>query len=545
MKFGQMPVSQAEGTLLAHSLKRGSVSFKKGRRLSSEDIEALRLAQIEEVTVAQLEDGDVHEDEAAEALASSLSGDGTALTSAVTGRCNIMSSSRGLLRLDTKLINSVNRIDEALTVATLPAYEVVEPRQMMATVKIIPFAASRQSLQRCQELCQEAGEAPVQIASFQRKKVGLIQTSLAGMKESLLDKTQSALNHRLRQLGSPDVREIRCVHEEEEVAAAISRLAAEKLDILLISGASAIIDRKDTIPAAIERSGGQVNHFGMPVDPGNLLLLAEIEGIDVIGLPGCARSPKLNGFDWVLQRLCADLPIKPDDISGMGVGGLLKEIPSRPMPRTQAVSHDETERLPKVTALVLAAGQSRRMGRINKLLEKANGKSLLEATIDTALDSQVSDCLVVTGYEADKIQTNLKDKAVRFIHNPKYADGLSTSLQAGLAGLEENTDAVIVMLADMPEVSSEVLNRLVTSYNPVEGREICVPTWEGKPGNPVLIGKEFFPEIMEISGDIGARRLLGDYPDRVAEVDVKDASVLADIDAPQDLEALRQRIQEA
>ncbi|WP_026986273.1 NTP transferase domain-containing protein [Fodinicurvata fenggangensis] len=541
MIFGQIPIDQAEGALLAHSLKRGSVNFKKGRQLSAEDIQVLRLARIEEVTVAQIEDGDIHEDDAAQALASSVAGSGTELTSAVTGRCNIMSTCHGLLVVDSETINTVNRVDEALTVATLPAYEMVEPRQMLATVKIIPFAAPRHSLQSCQDLCRKATAAPVRIAPFQRKKVGLIQTSLAGMKESLLDKTQSALNHRLRQLGSPDVREIRCAHDEGEVAAAISRLTAEKPDILLVSGASAIIDRKDTIPAAIEQAGGQVRHFGMPVDPGNLLLLAEIGGIDVIGLPGCARSPKLNGFDWVLQRLCADLPIAPEDIAGMGVGGLLKEIPSRPLPRTQAVSQEETAQFPRVTALVLAAGQSRRMGHINKLLEQVNGKSLLQTTVDTALDSQVSDCLVVTGHESDKVQEKLDGKAVRFIHNPKYADGLSTSIQAGLAALEDNTDAILVMLADMPEVSSEVLNHLVTSYNPVEGREICVPTWQGKRGNPVLIGKEFFAEIMEISGDIGARQLLGDYPDLVAEVAVKDDSVLADIDAPQDLEALRKR----
>lgn len=540
MQFSRVPLDQAEGTLLAHSLKLGSVNFKKGRHLSAEDIELLRTARIEEITVARLEDGDIHEDEAAEKLAQAIAGAGTDLTTAVTGRCNITATIHGLLMIESDSINAINNVHEALTVATLPPWELVEPQQMLATIKVIPYAAPVTALSSCQSICSAAEKAPVRVVPFQRKKVGLIQTSVAGMKESLLDKTQSAINQRLRQLGSPNVREIRCAHDENEVADAVSRLAAEDLDLILISGASAIIDLKDVVPSAVEQSGGRIDHFGMPVDPGNLLLLASLDEKAVVGLPGCARSPKLNGFDWILHRLCADLPVRREDVTAMGVGGLLKEIPSRPLPRNQAVNRDETGRQPKVTAIVLAAGQSRRMGNSNKLLEEVEGQTLLQKCVETALNSQASECLVVTGHEADRIRDSLEGKAVRFVHNERYAEGLSTSLRAGLSALEEDTDAVIVLLGDMPEVGSDVLDHLIATYSPVEGREICVPTWEGKRGNPVLIGKEFFAEIMEISGDIGARRLLGDYPDLVAEVPMKDAAVLVDIDAPQDLKALRE-----
>lgn len=539
MLFSKVAVDQAEGTLLAHSMKSGSINFKKGRQLSSADLELLRTARIEEVTVARLEEDDIHEDEAAERLARAISGTGSELTTAVTGRCNITANIHGLLVIDVDSINAVNTVDEALTVATLPAWEVVEPQQMLATIKVIPFAAPASSLHSCQSVCSTADQAPLRVLPFKRKKVGLIQTSVAGMKESLLDKTLSAINHRLQQLGSPEVREIRCAHDETEVAGAVSRLAAEELDMIFISGASAIIDREDVVPAAVVRGGGHINHFGMPVDPGNLLLLATLEDKSIVGLPGCARSPKMNGFDWVLRRLCADLPVRREDITAMGIGGLLKEIPSRPLPRNQAVGQEETKRLPRVTALVLAAGQSRRMGENNKLLEEVRGQTLLQKCVDMASKSQASDCLVVTGHDAEKIRSSLEGKAVRFAHNKSYTEGLSTSLRTGLSALEENTDAAIVLLADMPEVGSDVIDQLIATYNPAEGREICVPTWQGKRGNPVLVGKEFFREIMEISGDIGARRLLGDYPDLVAEVPMKDAGVLIDIDAPQDLKALR------
>ena len=104
-------------------------------------------------------------------------------------------------------------------------------------------------------------------------------------------------------------------------------------DALIAFGASAITDRRDVIPAAIEAIGGRIERFGMPVDPGNLLLLAERHGMPIIGAPGCARSPKENGFDWVLQRVLAGVPIHDADIRAMGVGGLLMEIASRPQPR--------------------------------------------------------------------------------------------------------------------------------------------------------------------------------------------------------------------
>src|SRR5262249_57563189 len=103
--------------------------------------------------------------------------------------------------------------------------------------------------------------------------------------------------------------------------------------LVLIFGASAIPDRRDVIPAAIEAAGGNVEHFGMPVDPGNLMLIGSAAGRAVLGAPGCARSPKENGFDWILARLLCGLPVRRSDITGMGVGGLLMEIVTRPQPR--------------------------------------------------------------------------------------------------------------------------------------------------------------------------------------------------------------------
>ena len=537
MIFAETPVAEAEGCLLAHSTKAANKTFKKGRKLSAADIRCLLDAGIERVVAARLESGDVHEDEAATLLAQAIAGDNLELTAAFTGRCNLIAQRSGLLRFEKNLLDAINLLDEALTVATLPDYEAVEPRQLAGTVKIIPFAVAKHSLDRALQIAKE--RAPLlTLAPFLEKRVGLIQTTLPGTKNTLLDKTVEAANLRLADLGCPPVIETRTPHNRQAIAAAIREMREHAFDILLISGASAIVDRHDEIPAGIELAGGKVDHFGMPVDPGNLILLGHDDQGPILGLPGCARSPKVNGFDWVLQRLVAGLPVTPEDMMRMGAGGLLKEIGGRPLPRAQAVEPPQAQRAPRIAAIVLAAGLSRRMGEQNKLLLKADGKSLVRGAAEKALASQAVETLVVTGHEQAEVASELSSLNLRIIENPNYAEGLSASLKAGLSALPQFVDGALILLADMPGLDGETLNKLIAAFNPVEGRDFCVPTFEGQWGNPVLIGRRFFPEALAIEGDRGARELLRDYPDQVAEVAVTDSGILRDIDSPEDAEGL-------
>jgi molybdenum cofactor cytidylyltransferase len=200
---------------------------------------------------------------------------------------------------------------------------------MAATVKIIPFAASRVALD---EALASVGQGAVAVAPFRPLRVGVVSTLLPGLKPSVVAKTLRILEERLAPAGAHILREERAPHEAAALAQALDRVAPES-DIVIVFGASAITDRRDVIPKAIEDRGGRIDHFGMPVDPGNLLLLGELAGRPIIGAPGCARSPKENGFDWVLQRLLAGVPIGPKEIKAMGVGGLLMEIAQRPQPR--------------------------------------------------------------------------------------------------------------------------------------------------------------------------------------------------------------------
>ncbi|MGF1610337.1 MAG: NTP transferase domain-containing protein [Kiloniellales bacterium] len=541
MIFGDTPLDQAEGAILAHSVTAGDARFKKGRVLSADDLAALRKAGIRSVVAARLEPGDVHEDVAAATIAEAVTGEGLSASAAFTGRCNLIAETRGVLVIDRARLEALNLVDEAVTVATLPAYELIEPRQMAATIKIIPFAVSGPVLEACLAVAQRTGPI-VRVAALRPRQVGLVQTTLPGLKPSILDKTKEAIDARLAALDCPPSLERRVAHKSDAVAAAIGALRAEGCALVLVSGASAIVDRRDVVPAGIEAAGGVIEHFGMPVDPGNLLLFAKKDGRPVVGLPGCARSPKLNGFDWVLQRLLADVPVTSRDLMLMGVGGLLKETSARPLPRAAAVEEapaPAAPRAPSIAAVVLAAGRSTRMGPVNKLLADVAGAPMVRRVAEAVLASRAEPVVVVTGHNRDKVEAALTGLGVTTVHNSDYAAGLSTSLHRGLAAVPAEADGVVVCLGDMPRVSPAVIDRLIAAFNPVEGRAICVPTWQGKRGNPVLLARRFFAEIQAVAGDVGAKALIGEYPEVVAEVPMPDDAVLTDIDTPEMLAALR------
>ncbi|WP_372394846.1 molybdopterin-binding/glycosyltransferase family 2 protein [Azospirillum sp. HJ39] len=528
MFFGPLSLPDAEGAILAHSLRLGSVSFKKGRRLSASDVAALREAGIAEVVAAKLNAADIGEDAAASRIATAVAGEAVQVAAAFTGRVNLFAGARGLLRLDPARIDAINAIDESVTIATLPDFAPVEPGQMLATVKIIPFAAPAAAVERVEGLAANGGP-PLSVLPYQPLSVALIQTRLPGVKDSVLDKTVVITRERVEALGGRLVHESRCDHDESALAERIA--AMPPTDLLLIAGASAITDRRDVLPAAIGRAGGTVEHFGMPVDPGNLLLLAQRGGKPVLGLPGCARSPKLNGFDWVLQRIAAGVAPGRAEVMRMGVGGLLAEIPTRPSPRAGAAAEPHP-RAPRVTALVLAAGRSSRMGSTNKLLAEVNGAPLVARAVDAALASQAANVIVVTGHQGENVARALADRPVTFVHNPAFGEGLSSSLRAGLAAVPSESDAVVVCLGDMPRVASAVIDRLIAAYAPLEGRAICVPTTHGKQGNPVLWDRAYFAEMAALAGDTGAKRLIGQHADRLCDVPVDDAGILYDVDTP-------------
>ena len=331
MRFGPAPLKEALNAISAHSLRLGERVIKKGARLTSDDLAAIQADGRTEVIVALNDAGDMGEDEAAERLSVALSGGHIRRDVANTGRSNLFADTAGVLRVNADAINRLNAVDEAVTFATLPDYRAVERGEMIGTVKIIPFAVPETVIGQALDV---AGRVPlIEVKPFHKLKVAAISTLLPGLKPSVINKTLAVLEGRLAPAASTVDFDLRVPHDANDVAQSIKAAIADGADLVVVFGASAITDRRDVFPAAIELAGGRIEHFGMPVDPGNLMLVGEVEGRTVLGAPGCARSPKENGFDWVLQRIMAGIPVKRADLTGLGVGGLLMEIVQRGHPR--------------------------------------------------------------------------------------------------------------------------------------------------------------------------------------------------------------------
>ncbi|WP_103333704.1 molybdopterin-binding protein [Pseudotabrizicola formosa] len=330
MIFAEVPLEQAEGAVLAHSVLEGAARLRKGVVLGAGELAQLRVAGVTRVTVARLEPGDVDEDRAATLLAQALAPDpaaaGLTLTTAFTGRVNLNALGPGVVGLDTAAIHALNRVDPSITLATLAPLTRVEAGTLVGTVKIISYSVPEALLLRACDL----GRAAVKVHPVVLPDAGLILTEVPGLPPKLAAKGRVAVEARLAALG---MRLAGCevvAHDEAALADALGRIPGA---LVLILTGSATSDLFDTAPQALRRAGGQVARFGMPVDPGNLLFHGHLGARPVIGLPGCARSPALNGADWVLERLACGLALGNDDIAAMGVGGLLKEIPIRPQLR--------------------------------------------------------------------------------------------------------------------------------------------------------------------------------------------------------------------
>ncbi len=540
MKFGPLAPKDAIGATAVHSIRQGDLVLKKGTLIGDEEIAALEAAGVTEIVVARIEAGDVSEDQAAADIAAAAGGEGTRTDRAFTGRCNLFAKASGILVIDKDAVDRLNRIDEAVTLATLAAYKPVVEGEMIATVKIIPFAVSADARDRAVAEAIEA-KPVIRIAPYKVRKIGIVSTLLPGLAPKVVDKTLKITAARLAPSGAAIVAERRVSHEKDALARAIDEVRNEGAELVIVFGASAIADRRDVIPMAIEAAGGDIEHFGMPVDPGNLMLIGRLHGHAVIGAPGCARSPKENGFDWVLMRLLAGLPVTRDDITGMGVGGLLMEIVTRPQPRTEP----SPEKGRHIAAVVLAAGRSTRMGAVNKMLAEIGGKPLVRIATEQALSSRAKPVIVVTGHERDKVEQALNGLNVRFVHNPDFADGLAGSVKTGIAAVPAESDGAIVCLGDMPQVDSTLIDRLIASFDPERGALVVVPSIDGRRGNPVVWSRRFFNDLMAITGDIGARHLIGQYAEAVVEVPVTGEAALTDVDTPESLSAVKAEIERA
>lgn len=538
MKFGPCALSDCLDAILVHAVYLPDGRIAKGTCLTSDHLSRLRANGIDDIIVARLEDGDLGEDAAADMIAKAMMPANVRLSVAATGRVNIYATQRGLLRVDRLRLRDINMVDEGITLSTVQHNQLVEAGDLIATLKIIPYSVAETAVATVIGL--GAGEPVISFHALRPRSFGLIQTRIPGMADKILKATEQTAKQRLNQLGCALVDSRVVAHEAAAINQAITASRANGPAVMLIAGGSAIADRRDEVPMGVIAAGGRIDHFGLPVDPGNLLMLSHIDEMPVIGMPGCARSIKMNGFDWILHLLLADLRIDAAEIADMAAGGLLMEIVSRPLPRRMV----ERRQISNATigGVLLAAGQSQRMGAQNKLLAEIDGVPIIRRTAQALLDGGLNDLVIVTGHEHRLVAAALDDLPVTCIYNDEYQSGQASSVACGVRHHQNGSHAaVLIALGDMPLVRPELIAALLRDHSslPDATDRITLPVFDGRRGNPVIWGRGFFDELVALTGDAGGRIIFAENKNAVNSLGWPDDSIHLDIDTPEALAPLK------
>jgi molybdopterin biosynthesis enzyme len=344
MKFGPVPLSEAKGKILGHNIAgaSGQRLLRKGKPLTDEDLEKLRGLGRSSVYVAEIEPNDIEENKAARRVAEAICGPGLQITGVASGRANLLADKIGILRIDVVRLAQINECS-GMTLATLITHSPVHARQIVATVKIIPYAVAESTVSRVETISSLSGPI-VRVDALSPHSVGMILSGSTSIHEKLVADF-APLRDRIEKLGSSITRTDFVALDDESDEAALAAMLKQQLAngirMILLAGETAIMDEHDILPRAVERAGGYIESVGAPVDPGNLLMLAYIGDVPVIGAPGCARSRKTNIVDWILPRLLVGDQLTRRDIVELGHGGLLQDVLERGMPRD--VKEDDTD----------------------------------------------------------------------------------------------------------------------------------------------------------------------------------------------------------
>ncbi len=518
MQFKELQKADCLGWHLAHSIILNGKRLAKGSHIDETIFDTVLKSAITTVWAYKLDDTDICENKAAQLIANHITIAGFKVGIATKGRCNVFAAESGIFEAN-QIINQINNVSSHITVATANNNISVIKGQLVATVKIIPYGIHRDILGFIREL-----SAPLKLHPYQAFSATLINTGIPASK-----KTEQITSNRLRHVNG-ELSTIKTVeHSVNSVSRALHIASSSPSSLILLLGISAIADIQDVLPSAVIQAGGKIIHLGMPVDPGNLLMVAELNGKTIIGMPGCAKSPALNGFDFILQHFAANIPITRTVIQNMGIGGLLKEIQNRKAPR--APKPDKLRN----AALILAAGRSSRSGSSHKLLSEIAGQSVIQQTANTIKESGYTCISAVTGYRAKEVSSELSGYPITMIHNPDYASGMGTSLKAGFADMANDYDTCLIALGDMPFVQKTTHTMLIETAQNITEASIFIPTFNGKRGNPVLWRKEHFPALQQITGDKGGRSIIHEHEHLVYEVEVNDPGILIDLDTPEAL----------
>ena len=340
MKFIEVRVEEAQGLVLAHNVTDGDGRriLRKGKRLDAADIERLVTSGRKTIHAARLDADDVDENEAALQITRAVISGPLRLSGPSTGRVNVYAEVLGVVQVEVERLVELNSC-EGVTLSVVRSGTVARPGRMVGTTKILPYALSQAIVDQATSVGRDA--VPLELTPLPATRASLVVTSSAANQDKIVRGFESALGERLLALNSK-LERVEHVPVGDDTQDRLKdriielrRDSRSPPDLLILAGETAIQDRHDIAPSALEDAGGTVHCFGAPVDPGNLLMLGELDGIPVLGAPGCARSPKANIVDLVLPRLLVGEKLTHRDIIELGHGGLLDDVPERPLPRSQ------------------------------------------------------------------------------------------------------------------------------------------------------------------------------------------------------------------
>jgi len=323
VKLELLEIESAVGGVLIHNIAdaQGHKAFAKGHRLGANDIEKLRALGKPQVFVGMYEAGDVGENDAATRIAKTLVGENISQSAVNGGRINLFAETRGILKVDLDALERLNSL-EGIAVATIAANQVVEPKKMVATLKVIGLAIAEDVLQEVENLNRQTSSV-IAVRELRATRVALILTGSQAARARVEKGLIAPIHGRVQDLGGSVVSNEYVEPDAHAIADAIERAKNLNVDCVILAGETSIMNTSDVTPSGITLAGGTIELYGAPVEPGNLLLLAYANDLPIIGAPGCVKSRDTNVVDLILPRVLAGERLRKRDIVALANGGLL------------------------------------------------------------------------------------------------------------------------------------------------------------------------------------------------------------------------------
>jgi molybdopterin biosynthesis enzyme len=323
MQLKNIPLDQSIGAILVHNIMGadGRKAFSKGRMVTQDDVDKIRALGQETVYAAILDADDVHEDAAATRLAHAAAGDGIELSKSSGGRVNLYATQPGFLRVNTDALKRINELD-GVTFATISRYSAVIPKKMIATLKTVGLALPQATLIEAEKIVGARGKV-IAVAPVTHQRVAIILTGSKNGEAKVKETFSPPLRARLDELGVQVMAEAYVAENANAIQESIYAMLDAGAQMIIIAGETSIMDADDITPRGIKQAGGNIELYGAPVEPGNLLLLAYHRDVPIIGAPGCVKSRETNVVDLILPRLLIGEHVTRADVAELAEGGLL------------------------------------------------------------------------------------------------------------------------------------------------------------------------------------------------------------------------------